>query len=74
MVGAFLFRWLAGASGGLQEDWCEAYRPDARLPVLSLPRAIPEVMFRSLELNDHTFFYGKLKRGIWHPEEPLTAY
>jgi hypothetical protein len=74
MVGAFLFRWLVGASGGLQEDWREAYRPDARLPVLSLLRAIPDVIFRSLELNDHTFFYEKLKRGIGSPEEPLPAY
>src|SRR5437868_322440 len=58
----FSFQMACGGVGWAS-GWSEAYRPDARLPVLSLRRAIPEAIFRFLELNDHTFFNQKLKRG-----------
>jgi hypothetical protein len=72
MVGAFLLD--AAALGGLQDGRNEAYRAGARLPVSSLRRAVPDVIFRSLELNDHTFFYAKLKRAAGRPKEQFPAY
>src|SRR5262245_40490565 len=60
MVGAFLFD-ATEASSWLQDCGRETPRLATRLAVPSLPRAVPEARIFSLELNDHTFFYRKLK-------------